>query len=124
MNPDSNTSTSDKPPALIVGAFLSGSTGIRWICEDLAAGLEARGWAVTTTSAVKSRLLRPADMLATVWSKRRRYAVAQMDVYAGSAFLWAEAVGASLSALTRDRFLSLRSATLRGCAVSSSRLQR
>lgn len=89
----------DKPPVLIAGAFLSESTGIRFVCEDLAAGLGARGWSVTTTSGIKARSLRLADMLATVWFRRHRYAVAQIDVYSGAAFMWAEAVGASLTAL-------------------------
>jgi glycosyltransferase involved in cell wall biosynthesis len=88
-----------KPPALIVGAFLSGSTGIRWVCEDLADGLAGRGWPVITTSSIQSRGLRLADLLVTVWAKRHRYTVAQIDVYSGAAFMWAEAVAASLTAL-------------------------
>src|SRR3990170_5212131 len=91
--------TGDKPPLLIAGAFLSSSTGIRFVCEDLADGLRARGWSVITTSALSGRLPRMADMLKTTWLKRRSYQVAQIDVYSGPAFVWAEAVGASLRAL-------------------------
>ena len=91
----------------MVGAFLSSSTGIRFVCEDLAAGLESRGWPVITTSTVQNGTLRAADMLATTWSKRRRYQVAQLDVYSGRAFLWAEAVAASLSLLRCPYVLTL-----------------
>ena len=96
-----------KPPLLIVGAFLSSPTGIRFVCEDLADGLRSRGWPVITTSSVRNGGLRAADMLATVWSKRGRYRVAQMDVYSGRAFLWAEAVAASLTALRCPYVLTL-----------------
>jgi glycosyltransferase involved in cell wall biosynthesis len=99
LDTENRAPQTDKPPVLIAGAFLSGSTGIRWVCEDLAAGLDTRGWSVTTTSSIQGRSLRLADMLATVWLKRRRYSVAQMDIYGGAAFVWAEAVGVSLTAL-------------------------
>lgn len=92
-----------------MGAFLSESTGIRFVCEDLADGLASRGWTVTTTSSVRSRGPRLADMLTSVWLKRRRYAVAQVDVYSGLAFAWAEAVCVSLTALRCPYVLTLHS---------------
>lgn len=97
------------PPVLIAGAFLSGFSGIRFICEDMASGLGERGWTVITTSNVKNRGLRVADMVVTTWVKRRRYAVAHVDVFAGSAFVWAEAVGFSLRALRCPYVITLRS---------------
>ena len=106
---EARASTSGRPPLLIVGAFLSESTGIRFVCEDLAAGLVSRGWSVITTSSLKSRGPRLADMLASVWLKRGRYAIAQVDVYSGLAFVWAEAVGASLTALRCPHVLTLHS---------------
>ncbi len=64
---------------------------------------------MTTTSSVRNRGLRLADMLTTVWTKRRSYKVAQLDVYGGSAFIWAEAVGASLTALRCPYVITLHS---------------
>jgi glycosyltransferase involved in cell wall biosynthesis len=87
------------PRVLIAGAFLSSSAGVRSVCEDVAEGLTARGWSVLVTSDVLPRGPRLADMLGTVWSRRRSYDVAQVDVYSGAAFVWAEAVGASLALL-------------------------
>lgn len=106
------TPSEPKPPLLIAGAFLSASTGIRFVCEDLADGLAARGWPVTTTSHIKARPLRVCDMLATVWLKRSRYRLAQIDVYSGAAFYWAEAVSASLRALHCPYVLTLHDGNL------------
>lgn len=104
-----HVSARDKPPVLIAGAFLSESTGVRFVCEDLAEGLHTRGWSVVTTSRINSRIPRLVDMLATVWLKRGQYAVAQMDVYSGMAFMWAEAIGASLTLLRCPFVLTLHS---------------
>ena len=35
-------------------------------------------------------------MLATIWTRRREYDLAQVDVYSGAAFFWAEAVAFAL----------------------------
>src|SRR5665647_1866405 len=111
--PDSNrtrpASGGGRPTVLVAGAFLSSSTGIRFVCEDLADGLLARGWPVITNSSVQARVLRLADMLRTTWLKRRNYAVAQVDVYSGTAFVWAEAVAASLGALRCPYVVTLHS---------------
>lgn len=100
-----------KPRVLVVGPFLSRAPGIHFVCVDIARGLNARGWTVITTSGVTNRSLRAADMLATTWAKRLRYQVAYLDVFAGSAFLWAETVGASLKALRCPFAITLRSGT-------------
>ena len=106
---DSPRAPHNRPSVLIVGAFLSQSTGIRFVCEDLAEGLRSRGWSVITTSSLKNRAARLGDMLATVWGRRRQYDVAQIDVYSGLAFVWAEAVAASLTALRCPYVLTLHS---------------
>jgi len=81
-----------KRPVLLVGPFLSFSLGIRGFCEDLSAELAKSGWPVMTTSNKKSRLLRVLDMISTIWTKRRDYEVATVDVYSGNGFMWAELV--------------------------------
>jgi len=85
-----------KPAVLLVGNFLSPAIGTRGICEDLAVHLVRSGWPVLTTSAQPGRCLRLWDMLRTAWRKRDQYAVAQVDVYSGPAFVWAEAVSCVL----------------------------
>ncbi len=76
---------------LIVGNFLSFSTGTRSVCEDFAERLKSSGWSVITTSTKKSRIARLIGMISTIWRKRNHYEIAQVDVYSGNAFFWAEA---------------------------------
>lgn len=81
---------------LLIGNFLSDALGNRGVCEDLAAGLRARGWPLVTASSRPRRVPRLLDMLSTSWRERRRYSVAQVDVFSGPSFYWAEAVCALL----------------------------
>ena len=97
---------------LMVGNFLSSSASIRFVCEDLADRFALEGWNVITTSSRASRAARLADMLATVWSRRRDYAVAQVDVYSGPAFFWAECAAALLAAIGKPVVLSLHGGNL------------
>ena len=100
------------PSVLLVGNFLSSSTSIRFVCEDLADGLASSGWNVVAASTRARRAARLADMLATAWRRRGEYAAAQVDVYSGPAFLWAEAVGALLRALGKPHVLTLHGGNL------------
>ena len=109
-----------KPPLLMVGNFLSGSTGVRGICEELAGSLTARGWSVITTSRRKNRVWRLLDMLATTIARRRRYSVAQVDVFSGPAFVWAEAVVAVLRLLRCPVVLTLHGGNLPSFAARNS----
>lgn len=77
---------------LLVGNFLSAAGRTRGVCEDLAERLRAAGWQVLTTSHQPARIPRLLDMVHTAWTRRHEYDVAQVDVYSGPAFLWAETV--------------------------------
>jgi glycosyltransferase involved in cell wall biosynthesis len=52
------------------------------------------------------------DMLQTVWRKRSSYAVAQIDVFSGPAFLWAEIVCYVLRRLGKPYVLTLHGGNL------------
>jgi glycosyltransferase involved in cell wall biosynthesis len=67
---------------------------------------------VRTTSRQPNRLLRLADMLQCVYRQRREYDVAQVEVYSGPAFLWAEAVGSALRQLRKPYILTLHGGQL------------
>jgi glycosyltransferase involved in cell wall biosynthesis len=108
MNP-----ATDKPAILLVGNFLSRTLGTRLVCEDLAEKFAgAGGFRVLTTSDKPGRFARLGDMLATVWRRRREYQVAQVDVYSGPAFLWAEAVCVALRACGKPYALTLHGGNL------------
>ena len=97
---------------LIVGNFLSHRTGAQSVCEDLASHLSARGWRVHATSRKKARVGKLIDMLATVWRQRHEFALAQVDVYSGPAFLWAESVGWALRRTRKPFVLTLHGGNL------------
>lgn len=110
--PSARSGVRDKPRVLVAGPFLWKAPGVHFVCVDIARGLSSRGWSVITTSAAKNRTLRALDMVTTTWAKRLGYEVAYVDAFAGSAFLWAEAVGTSLKALRCPYVVTLRSGAL------------
>src|SRR5262249_29651115 len=65
-----------------------------------------------------SRVLRLIDMVATTWLERRRYQVAQVSIYSGSAFRWAEAVCWVLRRVGKPYVLTLHGGNLPRFAVS------
>jgi glycosyltransferase involved in cell wall biosynthesis len=81
-----------RPAILVVGNFVSGWTGSRGVCEDFSDRLEGAGWIVYRTSTVRLPLLRVADMMLSALRLGRRISVAQVEVFSGRAFGWAEAV--------------------------------
>lgn len=102
----------NQPAVLLVGNFLSATTGARSVCEDLALGFKAAGWSVITTSSLPSRFPRLLDFLSTVWRQRRRYNVALVDVYSGPAFVWADLVCRGLRMVGKPYVLTLHGGNL------------
>lgn len=102
----------NRPSVLLVGNFLSATKGIRSLCEDFALGLKAEGWSVITTSSCPGRVARLLDFVLTVWQRRNRYKVAQVDVYSGLAFVWAELVCWVLRVVRKPYILTLRGGNL------------
>lgn len=101
-----------KSPVLIVSNFLSASGGSRGVCEELALHLAASGTPVLTTSNKVDKIPRLIDMLKTTLLARKNYAVAQVDVYSGPAFFWAEAVTLALRCLHKPYVLTLHGGNL------------
>ena len=98
---------------LLVGNFLSGSVGTRGACEELALHLgELDRLRVLTTSDKPQRILRLVDMLATIWRRRSEFQVAQVDVYSGPAFRWAEATCGALRRIGKPYILVLHGGNL------------
>lgn len=101
-----------KGSILIIGNFLSAVTGSRGVCEDLSEKLRNAGWSVLITSRVAGRMARLLDMLSVTWRNRRYYELAQMDVFSGRAFIWAEMVGFLLRWLRKPYILTLHGGNL------------
>lgn len=117
MNQTPNHQTYKKA-VLLVGNFLSESGFNRAVTEDLAEQLCAAGWQVSTTSHRVNRLGRLLDMVMTVWIQRHNYQVAQVDIFSGMAFRWAEAVIWLLRRLSKPYVLTLHGGGLPDFAVS------
>ena len=97
-----------KLPILIVDNCLSSITGVRAVAEDLAEHLSVRGWPVLLTSCKAGRVRRFLDMLLSVWKWREKYDIANVVVYSGFAFGWAEAVCFLLRRLGKPYVLTLQ----------------
>jgi glycosyltransferase involved in cell wall biosynthesis len=107
-----NTPDAKPLTVLMVGNFLSSWLGTRSVCEDLAEKLRTAGFQVITTSARKSRVARMIDILGTIWTNRKRFQVAQIDVYSGPAFFWAQAACWLIRQLGKPYILSLHGGNL------------
>jgi glycosyltransferase involved in cell wall biosynthesis len=108
----------------MVGNFLSNAGGRRFVCEDLAERLREAGWTVLVTSDRTDRVGRVLAMLKAAWSRRNSYAVSQVDVYSGAAFVWAAAVSEVLRRLGKPFVLSLHGGNLPAFARRWPRLVR
>ena len=108
-------------PVLLVGNFLSASGGSRGVCEELSLRLAGAGFKVLTTSDQPQRFRRLLDMITTVYRQRANYAVAQVDVYSGPAFIWAETVCACLKWLHKPFVLTLHGGNLPNFARKNAR---
>ncbi len=97
---------------LIIGNHLSAGGDTPKVCEELAGRLDLAGWPVMTTSQQPNPVARLADMLTTAWGRRGSYEVAQVDVYSGRAFLWAEAVSQTLERCRKPFVLTLHGGAL------------
>lgn len=105
--------SNSNPGILLVGNFLSRTLGTRCVCEDLAERLDGAGWfRVLTTSARPGRVSRLLDMMFTVWRRQSEYGVAQVDVYSGPAFRWAELVCRILRKRGKKYILTLHGGNL------------
>lgn len=100
------------PRILLVGIHLPPDAGSRSVGEGLAKKLRDIGFVVHLTSARRSKALRVAEMLYTVWSARHFYDVVQLDVYSTAAFSWAEWVSRLAQAFGKPLVLTLHGGNL------------
>ena len=97
---------------LIVGNFCSSTNGSYGVCQDLANKLAENGWGVIRTSYQKNKVLRLLDILSTISLQRHIYAIAQVDVFSGPAFIWAELSCILLKLLGKKIVLTLHGGNL------------
>lgn len=94
------------------GNFLSGSTGVRGVSEDISEYFCEIGWVVFTASRHQNRLLRMADILWTAWHNRGVYQIAVVEVYSYLAFQWVLVLCQLLKTLKKPYILVLHGGRL------------
>lgn len=109
---------------LLVSNLFSVGNTYGGVGRELATRLSESGWQVTTTSAQHNRLLRPVDMLVAAWHARHHYLLAQVDLFSGPAFIWAEAVCWLLRQLRKPYVLTLHGGNLPAFAQRRSQRAR
>lgn len=97
---------------LLVGTHLPQDVGGRSVAEALADKLRPDGFQTTVTSRNRHRLYRVVDMLFTIWFARNNYDIANVDVYSGSAFRWAEWMTRLLRQMHKPVILTLHGGNL------------
>lgn len=97
--------------SLMLGNFFL-AAGTPQVCEELSERLRIDGWPTLTASSYRNRLLRILDMTGTVWQRRDEYDVAQLDVFSGPAFWWAQACSEALLACGKPFVVSLHGGAL------------
>ena len=91
----------------MIGNYLNSPRHNKNVWQALAGRLPAMGWTVITTSTKESQVLRLLDMLFTILRKKNQYDLAQIDVFSGNAFIFAESCARLLTILKKPIVLTL-----------------
>jgi len=105
--PESTQQIESRTRLLLVGNFLSRQGQVPQLCEELADRFEMEGWSVLRTSSKPGKVARLAEMVVTAFRRRSEFDLAQIDLFSGSAFVWAEIVALVLRAARKPFVLTL-----------------
>jgi len=108
-----------RPGVLFAGNFYSAEGGSLSVCEELSGRLADSGWPVITVSRWRDPVRKLGEMVGTAWRKRAQYRVAQIDLFSGAAFTWAEAVAWTARRAGRPFVLTLHGGNLPEFAARS-----
>jgi glycosyltransferase involved in cell wall biosynthesis len=99
--------TQTNPRVLFIGNFLSASRGSKGASEFVVERLIADGWPVLTASPYTGRVRRLLDITSSILRYHHQFDVADLEVYSGLAFMWAELSTRLLKWLHKPIVLSL-----------------
>ncbi len=85
---------------------------MKYLGDELSEKLNLAGWDVLKTSKHKNKVLRILDMLLMIILKRNEYKAAEVDVFSGPAFTWAEASTSLLHFLKKPFVITLHGGNL------------
>ncbi|HHX08675.1 MAG TPA: glycosyltransferase family 4 protein [Chloroflexi bacterium] len=106
---------------LMIGNYLPQPKYNKNIWQFLAERLSTHGWRVITTSSKENQVVRLIDMLHTVWRYRQKYQLAQIDVFSGKAFFFAQVCSWLLKILRKPIILTLHGGGLAEFAQTNPR---
>lgn len=98
------------PVILLIGNHFRSKKSNLNIWHELPVRLQGIGWETIVTSKKRCRILRIADMVWTIMSKR--YHIAEVDVFSGPSFLWVELSVIILKILKKPIILTLHGGNL------------
>lgn len=101
-----------KTGIFFAGNYLSSSTGITSVCEELSEKFKENNWVVVKASSQLNRFFRMVDFLWTAWHSRGQYHVAVIEVYSGLAFHWANLLNKFLRILKKPSIITLHGGKL------------
>lgn len=102
----------DMKTILFVGNYFKSDRSNQNVWFEIPERLEQVGWEKIITSQKVARSIRLADMLWTIFSKRKSYDLALVDVFSGAAFTWAEMAARLLKRLNKPFVLNLHGGNL------------
>lgn len=97
---------------LLIGNHFAGPGRNQNAWQDIAQHLRRAGHCVLTASSKPNKYIRLLDMLSTILLHQNQYQIAEVDVFSGQAFYWAEASCAALRALGKKYILTLHGGEL------------
>jgi glycosyltransferase involved in cell wall biosynthesis len=97
---------------LFIGNHFNNKLDFTYLADELVDRLNKDGWVTLKASKYHNKLIRILDMLSTILLKSRKYKVAEVDVFSGHAFFWAEASTQLLHLLKKPTILTLHGGNL------------
>lgn len=96
----------------MIGDFSASKKGNANICEEFSKRLKIKGWHVFCASSSTNKYIRFISLIWKILAYSYYYKIAQVDVYSGRAFIWAEASCFLLRILRKPYVLILHGGNL------------
>jgi glycosyltransferase involved in cell wall biosynthesis len=101
-----------KKSILFIGNHFNNQKGFHYIFDELILRLNQKGWRTYKSSKYRIKVFRLIDMLWSILTKVDQYQVAEVDVFSGAAFFWAEQSTKLLHLLGKPIILTLHGGNL------------
>jgi len=102
----------DPKSILLIGNHFKKRNGFSYIVDELVDHLNKNGWRTYTASKYKNKVLRLLEMVFAIITLSPNYQVAEVDVFSGPAFTWAEVSTRLLHFLNKPVILTLHGGNL------------